>query len=55
MPTTFDEHVNEALALIAQDRRPSAQHRFAQPTRVPQRSRPRLALVPRPDSAGKPR
>lgn len=45
--TTFDQHVNEALALIAGDRRTSTRPRPAQPTRAPRRRH--LVLVPRPD------
>ncbi len=48
MPATFDEHVNQALALIARDRRPAARPR----TRPAHTRRPHLSLVPRPDSEG---
>lgn len=50
--TTFDEHVNEALALIAGDRRTSAPPRPAQLARASRRSR-HLALVPHPDAERK--
>ncbi|MEU5959333.1 hypothetical protein [Streptomyces sp. NPDC047525] len=52
MPNTFDEHVNEALALIAQDRRPAPRRQPAQSARAPRGSRPRLALVPSLNSEG---
>jgi hypothetical protein len=38
--TTFDEHVNQALALIAPTRRPAAQ-----PAGTQQGTRPHLVLV----------
>ncbi|MFI5986778.1 hypothetical protein ACIBEA_38695 [Streptomyces sp. NPDC051555] len=53
MPATFDEHVNEALALIAADRRPAARARTTQTARARQGTRPRLILVPHPDAHGK--
>ncbi|MFH9820781.1 hypothetical protein [Streptomyces sp. NPDC017230] len=50
MPTTtFDQHVNEALALIAPARRPATAARPAR-SAAPQHGRPRLALVRRPAS-----
>ncbi|MEU8544669.1 hypothetical protein AB0C52_32515 [Streptomyces sp. NPDC048717] len=48
--TTFDQHVNEALALIAPARRPVTATRPARSAGGPQHSRPRLALVRRPAS-----
>ncbi|MEU9744857.1 hypothetical protein [Streptomyces niveus] len=50
MPATFDEHVNEALALIAPAR--GEARRRPQPTRIQQGARPHLALVRRPISQG---
>lgn len=44
--TTFDQHVNEALALIA----PATATRPARSAGAPQHGRPRLALVRRPAS-----
>ncbi|MFE3166753.1 hypothetical protein [Streptomyces sp. NPDC059224] len=44
--TTFDQHVNEALALIAPARRPVT----APSTGTPQHGRTRLALVRHPAS-----
>ncbi|MFE2274872.1 hypothetical protein ACFXB4_37335 [Streptomyces lavendulae] len=46
--TTFDQHVNEALALIAPARRSAT--RPARSAVVPQHGRPRLALVRLPSS-----
>ncbi|WP_178798523.1 hypothetical protein [Streptomyces sp. MNU77] len=48
--TTFDQHVNEALALIAPARRPTTAARPARSAAAPQHGRPRLALVRRPAS-----
>ncbi|MFD9774224.1 hypothetical protein RI578_40610 (plasmid) [Streptomyces sp. BB1-1-1] len=48
--TTFDQHVNEALALIAPARRPATAARPARSAAAPQHGRPRLALVRRPAS-----
>ncbi|MEU7075722.1 hypothetical protein AB0B30_37210 [Streptomyces narbonensis] len=47
---TFDQHVNEALALIAPARRPATATRPARSAGVPQHGRPRLALVRIPSS-----
>ncbi|MEU6352131.1 hypothetical protein ABZ896_22825 [Streptomyces sp. NPDC047072] len=49
--TTFDEHVDEVLALIAPDRSTAARPRPGQPARAPKAGRPRLVLV-RCDSEG---
>ncbi|MEU0352953.1 hypothetical protein ABZ302_40055 [Streptomyces sp. NPDC006237] len=48
--TTFDQHVNEALALIAPARRPVTTTRPARSAGAPQHGRPCLALVRRPAS-----
>ncbi|MGY4967095.1 hypothetical protein [Streptomyces sp. 900105245] len=48
--TTFDQHVNEALALIAPARRPATASRPARSAGAPQHGRPRLALVRLPSS-----
>lgn len=48
--TTFDQHVNEALALIAPARRLPAATRPPRTAGAPQHSRPRLAFVRRPAS-----
>ncbi|MGD1220676.1 hypothetical protein AB9Q10_19855 [Streptomyces krungchingensis] len=45
--TTFDQHVTEALALIAPARRPVTSTRPARSAGAPQHGRPRLALVRR--------
>ncbi|MET9735987.1 hypothetical protein ABZZ79_36785 [Streptomyces sp. NPDC006458] len=50
MSTTFDQHVTEALALIAPARRPVTSTRPARSAGVPQHGRPSLALVRRPAS-----
>ncbi|MGV2917361.1 hypothetical protein [Streptomyces alfalfae] len=51
MPTTtFDQHVNEALALIAPARRTAPAARPARSAGAPQHGRPRLALVRHPGS-----
>ncbi|WP_037829465.1 hypothetical protein [Streptomyces sp. NRRL F-5527] len=44
MSTTFDQHVTEALALIAPARRPVTSTRPARSAGAPQHGRPRLAL-----------
>ncbi|MFI6689308.1 hypothetical protein [Streptomyces sp. NPDC050485] len=48
--TSFDQHVNEALALLAASRRPVPEARTAARAAgaMPQHGRPRLMLVPRP-------
>ncbi|WP_331731789.1 hypothetical protein [Streptomyces sp. NBC_00073] len=43
--TSFDQHVSEALALIAPARRPLNSPRPARPAGATQHGRPRLALV----------
>ncbi|MFI8007786.1 hypothetical protein [Streptomyces sp. NPDC086010] len=48
--TSFDEHVNEALDLIAPARRQVNAGRPARTAGAPQHRRPRLALVRRPAS-----
>ncbi|WP_234332372.1 hypothetical protein [Streptomyces sp. NRRL F-5650] len=48
--TTFDQHVNEALALITPARRPVTDTRPARSAGVPQHGRRRLAVVRRPAS-----
>ncbi|WP_199837853.1 hypothetical protein [Streptomyces sp. H036] len=48
--TTFDQHVNEALALIAPARRPATSTRPARSASAPQHGRPHLALVRLPSS-----
>ncbi|MET9833804.1 hypothetical protein ABZ508_10580 [Streptomyces lavendulocolor] len=48
--TSFDQHVNEALALLAPARRPVTATGPARSASVPQRGRARLALVRRPIS-----
>ncbi|MFD6968783.1 hypothetical protein [Streptomyces sp. NPDC059949] len=51
MPTTsFDQHVNEALALVAAPRRPGHGARTSRSAGAQQPGRPRLALVQRPAS-----
>ncbi|WP_199839048.1 hypothetical protein [Streptomyces sp. XY66] len=45
--TTFDQHVNEALALIAPARRPATAARPARSASAPHYGQPRLALVRR--------
>ncbi len=50
MSTTFDQHVTEALALIAPAHRPVTSARPARSAGAPQHGRPRLALVRRPVS-----
>ena len=50
MSTTFDQHVTEALALIAPARHPVTSARPARSASAPQHGRPRLALVRRPAS-----
>ncbi|WP_331729403.1 hypothetical protein OG592_43845 (plasmid) [Streptomyces avidinii] len=45
--TSFDQHVNEALALIAPARRQVNAARPARPAGAPQPRQPRLALVRR--------
>ncbi|GLX22640.1 hypothetical protein [Streptomyces lavendulae] len=44
--TTFDQHVNEALALIAPARRPVTASRPARSAGAPQHGRPRLVRLP---------
>ncbi|MCL3999198.1 hypothetical protein [Streptomyces lavenduligriseus] len=44
---TFDQHVNEALALVAPAHRPVPVTRPARSASTPQHGRPRLVLVPR--------
>ncbi|WP_024126624.1 hypothetical protein ACN6AT_39155 (plasmid) [Streptomyces sp. JL4002] len=48
--TTFDQHVSEALALIAPARRPVTATRPARSASALQHGRTRLALVRRPAS-----
>ncbi|MCX4792591.1 hypothetical protein OG369_43225 [Streptomyces sp. NBC_01221] len=48
--TSFDQHVNEALALVAAARRPVHEARKTRSAGAPQPSRPRLTLVQRPAS-----
>lgn len=48
--TTFDQHVNEALALITPTHRPATATRPARSADAPQHGRPHLALVRLPSS-----
>ncbi|MFF6979497.1 hypothetical protein ACFZAV_17500 [Streptomyces sp. NPDC008343] len=48
--TTFDQHVNEALALIGPARHPATATRPARSAGALQHGRPRLALVRHPAS-----
>ncbi|MFI8952565.1 hypothetical protein ACIGO6_39595 [Streptomyces sp. NPDC053750] len=50
MSTTFDQHVTEALALIAPARRSLTSAWPARSAGAPHHGRPRLALVRRPAS-----